>query len=162
MGLVCGVLALLAVGLTYVLRGQGGVAAVVRSIVIERTNEARTQAAAPVLLVSPRLTEAAQRKAEDMAHKGYFAHTSPTGVTPWYWYDAVGYPFTAAGENLAVRFTTADAVVRAWSESEGHRANLLNRAFTETGVGIARGTYKGREATFVVQLFGTPAPDGQS
>jgi len=50
------------------------------------------------------LEQAAQLKANDMAEKGYFAHTSPDGKTPWEWLKDVSYPFLAAGENLAVNF----------------------------------------------------------
>ena len=37
-----------------------------------------------------------------MAKNEYFAHTSPTGITPWYWLSQVDYNFIYAGENLAV------------------------------------------------------------
>jgi uncharacterized protein YkwD len=132
-------------------------AAVVRSVIVERTNENRTQHADGALRVSPVLQVAAQRKAEDMARKGYFAHMSPDGVTPWYWFGQAGYRFTHAGENLAVRYMDSEAIVRAWMNSPGHRANILNASFTETGIGIASGMYKGKSTVFVVQFFGTPA-----
>jgi hypothetical protein len=41
-------------------------------------------------------------------------------------------------------------------ESEGHRHNLLNQKYTDVGIGIARGRYKGQETIFVVQMFGKP------
>lgn len=132
-------------------------AAVARSVVVAKTNDNRVQSAGRPLRVNPVLQRAAQAKAQDMATKGYFAHTSPEGRTPWYWFEQSGYTFTHAGENLAVRFTDSDAVVRAWMKSEGHRANILNKDFTETGIGIATGMYKGKDTVFVAQLFGTPA-----
>ena len=48
---------------------------------------------------------AAQAKADDMATKGYFAHTSPDGKNSWYWFKQAGYTFTYAGENLALDFS---------------------------------------------------------
>jgi uncharacterized protein YkwD len=137
-------------------RNPDFVAAVVRSVIVEKTNDNRLQEAQGELRVSPLLQIAAQGKAQDMARKGYFAHVSPEGRTPWYWFDLVGYRFSHAGENLAVRFTDSASVVRAWMNSAGHRANILNGNFTEVGIGIASGTYNGRDTLFVVQLFGTP------
>ena len=48
------------------------------------------------------LSAADDEKADDMAAKSYFAHTSPEGIDPWHWFAQVGYKFTYAGENLAV------------------------------------------------------------
>jgi uncharacterized protein YkwD len=147
----------LAVGLEQVVMHDPELrAAVVRSVIVERTNENRALNGSGLLRTSPLLEAAAQGKAKDMATRGYFAHVSPDGRTPWYWFDLVGYRFTHAGENLAVRFSDSDAVVQAWMGSEGHRANILNTNFTEVGIGIAQGVYQGRETLFVVQLFGTP------
>ena len=69
---------------------------------IDETNQNRVTNNIAGLQVSPLLQAAAQEKANDMASKGYFAHTSPQGVTPWYWFENVGYNFDYAGENLAV------------------------------------------------------------
>jgi hypothetical protein len=96
-------------------------------------------------------------KAEDMAAKGYFAHESPEGLTPWYWFKEAGYQYAYAGENLAVHFTDSTAVVDAWLKSPAHRANVMNGNYTEIGIGTAKGTFEGVDTVFVVQLFGTPA-----
>ncbi len=95
-------------------------------------------------------------KADDMATKGYFAHTSPEGLTPWYWFAQVGYNYTYAGENLAINFNESKDVDTAWLASPTHRANILNSHYTEIGIATAQGMYKGVQATFVVQMFGTP------
>jgi hypothetical protein len=110
------------------------------------------------LAINQTLVEAARMKAEDMATKGYFAHTSPDGVTPWYWLDTAGYAYSYAGENLAINFVNSEDVVDAWMNSTGHRANILNKYFSEIGVGVAKGTYEGEEAIFVVQLLGRQVP----
>jgi hypothetical protein len=111
----------------------------------------------PHLVENELLNLAAQLKAMDMAKSGYFAHVSPQGITPWYWFEKVGYKYTYAGENLVVNFTTPDEVISALLNSPSHRANLLSNTYTETGIGVARGMYGGEEVIFLVQLFGTPA-----
>lgn len=132
-------------------------ALILPDVLVEQTNEQRNSAQVETLRTSPLLEIAAQQKANDMAAKEYFAHTSPEGVTPWYWFEQAGYSFRSAGENLAVRFVDSRDVTDAWMRSPSHRANILNGNFTEVGIATARGTYKGTEAVFVVQLFGTPA-----
>lgn len=121
-------------------------------------NDDRLSNSLSELKVNPVLVLAAKYKAEDMAAKGYFAHTSPEGLTPWFWFGKAGYAFSYAGENLAIDFSESADVNTAWMNSAGHRANLLNKNFTEIGVATARGVYQGRETTYVVQLFGKPLP----
>ena len=135
--------------------GQG--AAVITAIIEDLTNTDRKANNVGELTVSPTLTAIAQQKANDMAQKGYFAHTSPEGKSPWYWFKQGGYVFNFAGENLAVDFSDSADVERAWMNSPTHRSNILNTKFTEIGVATAVGTLDGRQTTFVVQEFGTPA-----
>lgn len=124
---------------------------------VDETNQQRTGNGVSALTVSPLLTQAAQDKANDMAANGYFAHTSPSGITPWYWFEKVGYVFSAAGENLAVNFTDSQAVTDAWMNSPEHRANILDGQFTQIGIATAQGTYNGQPAVYVAEEFGTPA-----
>ncbi len=132
-------------------------AAVISGALVDLANSYRTSQAVSVLAANPDLERAAQLKAEDMAAKGYFAHKSPDGRTPWYWFEQAGYDFKFAGENLAVNFNDSIDVNQAWINSPTHRENLVDTRFTEIGIGTAHGVYQGRETTFVVQLFGTPA-----
>ena len=134
-------------------------AAVVTSVLVDLTNQDRAQNQIDGLTINPLLTEAAQAKANDMATKGYFAHTSPQGLTSWYWFQQAGYSFSYAGENLAVDFTDSDTVNQAWMNSPEHRANILNSHFTDIGIAEAQGVYEGQETTFIVEMFGTPATD---
>lgn len=130
---------------------------IVQSVLVSQTNENRIAVNENALRVSPLLQRAADLKAEDMAARGYFAHTSPDGLAPWYWLEKVGYGFSAAGENLAVNFSDSADVMNAWLASPDHRANILNDNFSEVGIGTARGDYEGHRAVFVVQFFGTPS-----
>ena len=91
-----------------------------------------------------------------MARYSYFAHSSPTGITPWYWFTKSGYRFIYAGENLAINFSDSGAVNQAWMNSPGHRSNILNINFTEIGIATAEGMYQGQPTTYVVQMFGKP------
>lgn len=122
------------------------------------TNQARVADGLPALHESPLLDLAAQEKANDMVKNEYFAHTSPAGLTPWYWFYNVGYDFTAAGENLAVNFTDSADVTNAWLNSPEHRANILDSNYTDIGMATAQGTFEGHPAIYVVELFGAPAP----
>ena len=140
------------------IRGNGQfIAAVLPGVLISLTNDDRTDYGLSTLEINPLLEQAAQLKANDMVERGYFDHVSPDGITPWVWFARVGYNFVHAGENLAINFTESADVVDAWMSSEGHRTNILDSNFTQTGIATAVGTYKGKEAIFVVQLFGAPA-----
>lgn len=130
--------------------------AVLPAVVVDKTNQEREDQKLAPLVRNTVLDEAAQLKAEDMAKNGYFAHYSPTGVSPWHWFNEAGYSYVHAGENLAVHFTDSKEVVEAWMQSPTHRANIVNQNYREIGVGTARGTYEGYDTVFVVQLFGTP------
>lgn len=133
------------------------VSAVLPGVVVDLTNDERSDVAASPLTRNALLDEAAQLKAEHMAKNGYFAHFAPDGTSPWYWFDEAGYVYAHAGENLAIHFTDSAELVQAWMDSPLHRANIVDQKFTEIGVGTARGRYNGHRTVFVVQLFGTPA-----
>lgn len=130
--------------------------AIYAAVLVNLTNQNRIEANLSELKVSPLLEKAAQMKADDMAAKGYFAHNTPDGKTPWYWLDQAGYKYIYAGENLAVNFEDSEDVETAWMNSRGHFLNIMNPKYTEIGIATSTGIYKGREAIFVVQMFGSP------
>jgi len=129
---------------------------VVSSVLALETNNFRLSNNEQTLSVSDLLTKAAQMKADDMAAKGYFSHTGPLGEQPWVWFDVVGYKYSYAGENLAVDYTESADVTEGWINSAKHKANLLNKNFTEIGIGVSKGVYEGHNTTFVVQFFAKP------
>jgi uncharacterized protein YkwD len=130
---------------------------VLSSVLVIQTNEFRSTNNESLLIESPLLTSAAQMKANDMAIKGYFSHVAPNGDKPWFWFKKIGYKYSYAGENLAVDFTESEDVTEGWINSAKHKANLLNKNFTEIGIGVAKGMFEGHETTFVVQFFGKPS-----
>lgn len=139
-----------------ILDGADNFAAVISSTLVDLTNADRATASAVKLHVSPLLERTAQAKVNDMVTKGYFAHNSPEGVTPWHWFALAGYNYAYAGENLAIDFFDSADVEKAWMNSPLHRANIVNGTFTEIGIATATGTWNGHETTFVVQMFGRP------
>lgn len=125
---------------------------------LSATNAERAAAGKSALGLSGKLNTAAQGKANHMIANNYWAHTSPDGVSPWYWFGYAGYDYLTAGENLAYGFNTSDGVVNGWMNSSSHRANMLNGAYEQVGFGIANGSnYQGGANTVVVAHYGDPA-----
>ena len=81
------------------------------------------------------LSRVARYKSQDMADKGYFSHNSPTFGSPFDMMKAFGISYRTAGENIAKGQRSPAAVVNAWMNSSGHRANILNSSYTQIGVG---------------------------
>lgn len=139
-----------------------GILGVISSIepqrVIEETNSTRISRGLSPLKENAKLTEAAQKKAQDMVEKGYWAHISPTGQTPWDFMRGEGYSYSIAGENLARDFSDVGSMIAAWLASPSHKENLLNKDYAEIGIGVAQGQVGGRDTLFVIQMFATPAP----
>lgn len=129
--------------------------------IIDLTNQTRVNLNLNNLAASEKLMQAAAAKAQDMLANQYFAHVSPSGLTPWSWMVDVGYKYKYAGENLAVHFSSAEGVQEGWLASPSHRANIVNENYTEIGVGVAMGEFEGYSTTFVVQMFGQPVSTAQ-
>ncbi len=126
------------------------------SNIIRLTNESRAAAGLTALGSNGLLGQAAQAKANDMIANGYFAHTSPSNVTPWAWFQRAGYSYKYAGENLAKDFSTSEDVVAAWLASPSHKKNIMNANYKEIGVAVATGTVNGVTTIVIAQMFGTP------
>lgn len=110
--------------------------------VLDETNKYRTQNGLSKLTVDSKLTATAQDKAEDMATKRYFSHTSPTYGSPFDQMKQAGITYRRAAENIAMGQRSAAEVVKAWMDSPGHRANILDRNLTHIGIGYdANGRY---------------------
>jgi uncharacterized protein YkwD len=121
--------------------------------VVTLVNQERAKAGCPALTVDSRLTAAARGHSQDMAQRNYFDHNTPEGVTPWTRITNAGYHFSTAAENIAEGQTTPASVMDAWMNSPGHRANILNCALRNIGVGLA---YNAKHTPYWTQDFGTP------
>lgn len=121
--------------------------------ILKLVNQERKKAGVPALTLSDQLTNIAYIKAKDMADKNYFSHESPTYGSPFDMLKKFGVSYTAAGENIAAGQKTAEEVMNSWMNSSGHKANILNKNYTQLGVGFYRG---GQYGTEWVQLFTRP------
>jgi len=134
----------------------GTTSAITKQQVIELTNMERKQYGASSLKENSELDQAAELKAKNMFSENYWAHVSPSGTTPWYWFAQSGYKYEYAGENLARGFTTSKDTMDAWMASKmGHRENVLGGNYQDIGVAAEDGILDGQKTTLVVQLFGT-------
>ncbi len=129
--------------------------AIVKSDLIQLLNQERVSLGLNPLKENPLLDKAAFLKAEDMIKKGYFAHQSPEGLTPWSWLRKVGYNYKVAGENLAIGFLDSKEVNDAWLQSPSHRANMLSPFYKEVGIAVVRGNFQNKDVIVVVQFFGS-------
>lgn len=110
--------------------------------VVELTNQERAKQGLPALKLDTELSKVARTKSLDMQNKGYFSHTSPTYGSPFDMMKQFGISYRSAGENIAMGQQSPEAVVNAWMNSEGHRANILNSSYTHIGVGhVSNGNY---------------------
>ncbi|MCK5460299.1 hypothetical protein KAI52_04235, partial [Candidatus Parcubacteria bacterium] len=97
---------------------------------------------------------AANEKAEHLAKNEYFAHTAPSGKTFIEWIKDAGYDYLYAGENLAMDFITAEAVIEAWMNSESHRKNILSLDYTDIAIVSKEAIFKNQPTIITVQMFG--------
>lgn len=109
-------------------------------------NRERTRRGERALIADARLARAARGHSHDMAVRHYFEHVSPDGQTPLDRIRASGFLPAghgyAIGENIAWgsgTLSTPAQIVRVWMHSPGHRANILNRRFRSTGMGVVAG-----------------------
>lgn len=110
--------------------------------VVRLVNAERASYGLPALSIRADLCQYARVKSQDMHDSGYFSHTSPNYGSPFDMMKSFDITYSHAGENIAMGYSTPEAVVSAWMNSEGHRANILSASYTELGVGyVADGGY---------------------
>jgi uncharacterized protein YkwD len=109
---------------------------------LDLVNEARAENGLPPLAPDPELIEVARRHSADMFARGYFAHDTPEGRSPFDRMKEANVRFLTAGENLALAPTVSIAH-RGLMNSPGHRANILRSQFGRVGIGIMDGGMRG-------------------
>jgi uncharacterized protein YkwD len=102
-------------------------------------NQERAKVGCSPLHADSSLNSLAQSFSDEMAARGFFDHTDPDGNTPWDRADKAGVK-NLGGENIAQGQADAQAVMDAWMNSAGHRANILNCDYTRLGVGVHYGS----------------------
>jgi uncharacterized protein YkwD len=126
--------------------------------VIVLVNQERASNGCPALVKNDALTNAAQGHSTDMALNDFFSHTGSDGSSPGTRATRVGYSWSL-GENIAAGQSTPQHAVQDWMNSPGHRANILNCSFSDTGVGYY---YRANDPGSVTyrhywtQMFGRP------
>ena len=135
--------------------------------VIRLTNLARIAADVPPLRENLRLTQAAQGHSQSMAIGDFFSHTGLDGRSSTDRIAATGYLDGATGwgtaENIAGGQVSPAAVVDGWLNSPGHRANILDPALEEIGVGyffLANDPGAIQESHYWTQTFGRANGNG--
>jgi len=109
------------------------------SEVIRLVNEIRVKNGLKALEADWELSRVARIKSQDMKDNNYFSHTSPVYGSPFNMIKNFGISYKSAAENIAKGQSTPQAVVNAWMNSQGHRANILNSSYTKIGVGYVSG-----------------------
>lgn len=117
--------------------------------VFDLINKQRTQNGLSSLKENSELQRVARIKAQDMVNNNYFSHTSPTYGSPFDMMKSFKISYNTAGENIAGNSSNSSAVT-AWMNSPGHRANILNGSFNQTGIGVVTGSKYGK---IYVQMF---------
>jgi uncharacterized protein YkwD len=124
-----------------------------RAELLRLTNLERQRAGLRPLTLSTPLGQAAQAHAIDMARNQFFSHTGSNGSSMASRARAVGYAYSYVGENIGAGYVSPEAAVRAWMNSAGHRANILNPNYTEIGFGYTNAS-GGQYRNYWVQVFG--------
>lgn len=159
-GIAVVVLLVISMQLGYNLATTGRVLGVKEPIsavsLLDDTNIQRVADNLPPLTMNDQLSQAAFLKAQNMFKEQYWAHVSPSGITPWHWFGEAGYNYSYAGENLAKNFSSADAATLAWMASSEHRANILDAHYTQVGFAVVDGTIDGKPTSLIVALYGEP------
>ncbi len=106
--------------------------------VIRLVNEIRLQNGLNTLAADWELSRVARYKSQDMKDNNYFSHNSPVYGTPFTMMKNFGLSYKSAAENIAKGQKTPQAVVNAWMNSAGHRANILNASYKKIGVGYVK------------------------
>lgn len=105
--------------------------------VLALVNQARASAGCRPLAADARLAAVAAAHSADMRDRGFFDHVNLAGLSPFDRAEAAGV--SARAENIARGQRDPAAVMTAWMNSAGHRANILDCGLTRLGVGIADG-----------------------
>ncbi len=146
----------------------------IESLVFNKVNEERKKKGLHALIWDSKLAEVARLHSLDMANRSYFSHENPEGEDPTMrairnGYDVHkelgnGWYSDGIAENIGMMPTgnvegygyvssstdVADAMMKGWMNSPGHRENILNADYNFIGVGVA---YDGYSTYYLTQDF---------
>jgi uncharacterized protein YkwD len=129
--------------------------------ILSSINAIRAKAGCGPLKLNKALMAAAKTHATNMAEDDFFGHRGKDGRGFASRIRSQGYVYGLAAENIAAGQKTPAKAVQAWVDSPGHRRNILNCRFRDTGIAMVyqpddrplRGQNKGLRY-YWVQLFG--------
>lgn len=104
-------------------------------------NEQRLEQELTPYSIFPDLQTVAHLRTQELVT--LYSHTRPNEQP---WHTAItegGLGYQTAAENIAAGQPSADSVVSAWMNSEGHRNNILDPALTHVGVGFVSDGFLG-------------------
>ncbi len=116
--------------------------------VVKLVNEERAKAGLPALKLDADITKAANVRAIEIKQK--FSHTRPDGSSFSSVLKEQGVSYRGSGENIAWGQKTPEQVMNGWMNSDGHRANILNKNYKNIGVGYYQDA---NGVNYWVQLF---------
>jgi uncharacterized protein YkwD len=116
--------------------------------VLALVNAERAAAGCGALSADSGLASVARAHSADMRDRDFFDHVNLDGLDPFDRAERAGV--SARAENIAYGQPDPAAVMDAWMNSAGHRANILNCGLTRLGVGVAEGA----GGPWWTQLFG--------
>lgn len=99
--------------------------------VVELINEQRKAKGLAAVTMDKALLDAAMLRAAECA--AFYSHTRPNGSRCFTAFPTKG---GSSAENIAIGQQSAEDVMDAWMNSEGHRANILTEDFASVGVGV--------------------------
>ena len=101
--------------------------------VVDLVNAERVKEGLAPLTISLDVQAAAMVRAKECEQ--LFSHTRPNGSSFATALKEQGVSYRSAGENIAWGQRSPEEVMKAWMNSSGHRANIMNPNFTTIGVG---------------------------
>lgn len=115
---------------------------------LESVNAQRKKAGLPALTLNEEICKAAQVRAKEC--KENYSHTRPNKQSCKTAMDEQGVEYSWWGENINEKQKTVASAMKSWMASDGHKANILNKNFTQIGFGRAKGS---DGSYYWVQLF---------
>jgi uncharacterized protein YkwD len=124
--------------------------------IFQAINQVRQENKLPPLKWSPQIADVARSHSRRMVTKRFFSHEDPKFGGSDNRLSTAGIAWRRCGENIFEEYGERDPVrsaVRGWMQSSGHRKNILTRAFTHTGIGVAIGRDGGYTITQMFVAF---------
>ncbi len=105
--------------------------------ILDLVNVIRYRYKLPQLAWNEHAAKVARGHSADMESHDFFDHVSATtGLDPFERLKQAGLPYKMAGENIAAGYPDAIEAYESWMNSPGHRKNILEKGFTQLGVGV--------------------------